>query len=169
MNADTRQRAFVQELQQYLRVISFSDNRVPPIAVDGVFGPETTRAVEAFQSAYRMPVTGKVDREDWEAIVEVYREAILFYRTPLSIVPLRQGENLHEGDSGETVFILQSVLKSIAYLYTNIPETVINGVYDPLTAEAVREFQRMALLPQNGITDADTWDRLAQVYNVRPQ
>ncbi|MFA6983175.1 MAG: peptidoglycan-binding domain-containing protein [Sedimentibacter sp.] len=44
-----------------------------PIVVDGVFGPDTTAAVIAFQILYGLPVTGVVDLETWSRLSEVYQ------------------------------------------------------------------------------------------------
>lgn len=62
----------VEQLQTYLRVISQNLDAVPPVTVDGVYGPQTIRAVEAVQSLYGMPVTGYVGPLTWNAIVELY-------------------------------------------------------------------------------------------------
>lgn len=39
------------------------------LAVDGVFGPDTQAAVGAIQTAYRLPVSGRVDRLTWNSLV----------------------------------------------------------------------------------------------------
>jgi peptidoglycan hydrolase-like protein with peptidoglycan-binding domain len=43
-----------------------------------------------------------------------------------------------------------------------VPQT---GIYDALTAEAVRGFQQRHQLPETGEVDRATWDALANTYN----
>ena len=45
------------------------------------------------------------------------------------------------------------------------PLPQINGVYDALTENAVRRFQRQQGLPATGKTDLTTWDRIVQEAN----
>ena len=39
------------------------------ISIDGGFGPQTKRAVQQFQSAHRLPVTGVVETATWQALL----------------------------------------------------------------------------------------------------
>ena len=39
------------------------------IKIDGGFGPQTQRAVQQFQSAHRLPITGMVDTATWQALL----------------------------------------------------------------------------------------------------
>ncbi len=68
----------VEQLQTYLNVISQNLDSVPPVTVDGIYGPQTIRAVEAVQSLYQMPVTGFVGPLTWNAIVELYNGYRIF-------------------------------------------------------------------------------------------
>ena len=68
----------VEQLQTYLNVISRNIPAVPPVTVDGVYGPQSIRAVEAVQSLYAMPVTGYVGPLTWNAIVELYNGFRIF-------------------------------------------------------------------------------------------
>ena len=42
---------YIRELQTYLRTVATRHIEIPLIAVDGIFGPETTQAVIAFQES----------------------------------------------------------------------------------------------------------------------
>ncbi|MCU7729175.1 peptidoglycan-binding protein [Actinoplanes sp. KI2] len=53
----------VQELQQKLN----KAGAAPPLVVDGVFGPKTTAALQAFQTG-KVPVTGTADKATWDAL-----------------------------------------------------------------------------------------------------
>lgn len=58
----------VEQLQYMLRVLSSYISEIPPIAVDGIFGPDTRDAVLAAQRRFGLPETGIVIYETWEAI-----------------------------------------------------------------------------------------------------
>lgn len=58
----------VEQLQYMLRVLSAYISEIPPISVDGIFGPQTREAVLAAQRRFRLPETGIVNYETWEAI-----------------------------------------------------------------------------------------------------
>ena len=58
----------VEQLQYMLRVLSSYINDIPPVAVDGIFGPATRAAVVAAQQRFELPQTGSVNYETWEAI-----------------------------------------------------------------------------------------------------
>lgn len=45
---------------------------MPVLAIDGIFGPRTTAAVNAVQSRLGLPVTGVVDQATWQGIYDEY-------------------------------------------------------------------------------------------------
>lgn len=62
----------VRQLQQQLSRIARTYSAIPQISVDGVFGPRTRGAVEAFQRIFNLPVTGIVDYKTWYEISAIY-------------------------------------------------------------------------------------------------
>ena len=60
-------------IQQYLSYIASVLEGIPPAAPDGIYGPETERAVRTFQEYFGIDVTGVVDRYTWGRIVLIYR------------------------------------------------------------------------------------------------
>ena len=58
----------VEQLQYMLRVLSSYINEIPPIAIDGIYGPATRSAVLAAQRRFGLPQTGAVNYSTWEAI-----------------------------------------------------------------------------------------------------
>ena len=49
-----------------------------PVAIDGDFGPKTQAAVERFQSAHRLPITGIVDQPTWDALLGYPRPNVVW-------------------------------------------------------------------------------------------
>ncbi len=97
--------AKVSYIQYFLGVISQFDSRIPYIEVTGVFNESTQNAVQEFQRAYSLDVTGVVDRATWDVIYNTYETiaaVVLSNITyPSDIVGLTQfpGNNLSVGDN----------------------------------------------------------------------
>lgn len=74
------------------------------------------------------------------------------------------GYPLTIGSSGDKVRQLQVQLNRIARNYPAIPQVTADGIYGPLTANAVTVFQRVFNLPQTGVTDFATWYEVSDIY-----
>ena len=62
----------VRHLQYMLSVLSEYIREIPPIAVDGIFGPATRNAVVAAQGWFGLPQTGQVDDRTWDEIYDQF-------------------------------------------------------------------------------------------------
>ena len=62
----------VEHLQYMLSVLSAYIPQIPPLAIDGIFGPRTRAAVVAAQRLFGLPETGVVDSETWDEIYDQY-------------------------------------------------------------------------------------------------
>ncbi|MDF2678614.1 MAG: putative peptidoglycan-binding protein, partial [Bacillota bacterium] len=65
---------FVYILEQYLNFISTLKPSIPRITPNNIFDTQTETAVLEFQKLYGLPPTGRVNKETWNKVVEVYRE-----------------------------------------------------------------------------------------------
>mgnify|MGYP000784147843 CR=1 FL=1 len=155
----------VREAQEFLRRIAFSYDRIPLIAVDGVFGSETTGAVRTFQLLFGLPVTGMIDHLTWIELSRLYQELRREDRRPHALFPFRQVVLLVPGDTGDHIYILQIMLNTLSLRYHNIPPVPQNGLFDEATERAVRAAQDAFSLEQTGTVDRQTWDLLARSYN----
>ena len=158
---------YIREFQTYLRSIAAHDRRITSIAVDGIYGPETTAAVKAFQVAYQLPVTGTVDRATWTAIYQVYLEFFRLASPPRTVDPFPSADYVvRRGETGDLVYMIQIMLDSISHEFTNLLPVSLTGVYDEDTAQAVRRLQTIRDLKPDGRTDKTTWDALTDTYNA---
>lgn len=64
----------VRALQEYLNVAGEMFPSIPPVSVDGVFGPETAAAVRAFQELEGLDITGIVNVTTWNALASLYND-----------------------------------------------------------------------------------------------
>ena len=62
----------VRTIQKQLSTIRRKFPLIPPLSVDGIYGPNTTKSVEIFQETFSMPQTGIVDYATWYEISRVY-------------------------------------------------------------------------------------------------
>lgn len=75
----------VRHLQYMLSVLSSYIRQIPPLTVDGVFGPNTRDAVLAAQRFFGLPETGIVDAATWDNIYDQF--------SGIETTSLRNGEN----------------------------------------------------------------------------
>ncbi len=156
----------IYEVQNYLRTIAQVNDNIPAIIPSGVYDEKTEDAVRQFQREYGLPITGKIDIDTWESIVEVYLSAEEYYRINSSIMLLQNSSrSINEGDSGSPVYILQAVLNTISDFYSNMDSIEVDGIYGKETADAVRKIQEIVGEPRSGNLDYKTWNKLAQLYN----
>jgi peptidoglycan hydrolase-like protein with peptidoglycan-binding domain len=103
------------------------------LSVDGDFGNGTKTAVENFQRANSLSVTGKVNADTWEKLISTVRS----------------------GSSGNAVRAVQDQLKNEFGVSLTIDGEFGNG-----TKIAVQNFQRARDLDDDGIVGQNTWSAL---------
>lgn len=62
----------VTQIQEQLSKISNAYPAIAKIAVDGIYGTNTKRAVEQFQKIFNLPISGIVDFPTWYKISQIY-------------------------------------------------------------------------------------------------
>ena len=158
---------YIRLLQYLISYIALYETGVPSVSIDGIFGAETRRAVEAIQRQFGLPVTGSVDLPTYTAIYDAYRGIILSLPDSAFVGLARPypGFQLLLGSENEFVGYLQEYLNLISESYPEIPSVTVDGIFGPATENAVRAFQALAELPVTGIVNALTWDTVASLYN----
>lgn len=74
------------------------------------------------------------------------------------------GAPLRVGSSSEKVLQMQRQLNVIAGAYPLIPKIAEDGIFGPRTEEAVKTFQKIFGLTQDGIVGFRTWYKISQIY-----
>ncbi len=166
MQNEQNKPADVRELQDYLRRLAVNYPRLPVLAADGIFGPETREAVTSFQVLFGLPPTGEADGDTWAALREEYRRLTYPKTPPRELRPFQAGEPFVQvGDSGNTVFLLQVLLNTLAEGYVNLLRVTVNGLFDSETERALQKLQEVFGIEPHGRLDRRTWDRAAALYN----
>ena len=161
----------IYNLQRYLRQLSRFDPDIPSVDEDGIFGDETRVALEAFQRKYGLPITGAADSETWARLFDEYLASVE-ERTrpdPVFIFPRHPTDySLGRGDENIYVGVVQLLLREIVTLYGEDADLLpLDGVFGESTERAVRDFQRIQRLPEDGRVDRITWNRLARAQMPR--
>lgn len=74
------------------------------------------------------------------------------------------GYPLEVGSSGDKVRQMQAQLNVISDAYPLIPKLVEDGIFGPATENAVKTFQRIFNLTQDGIVGFRTWYKISEIY-----
>ncbi|GHV13347.1 peptidoglycan-binding protein [Clostridia bacterium] len=76
------------------------------------------------------------------------------------------GVTLRRGSSGKNVRVVQEELNAIAKNYPLIPKVKADGIFGPGTENAVKVFQQVFKLPQDGLVGFNTWYKLSDIYTA---
>lgn len=155
----------IRSLQTMLRVIAENDPSHISVIPDGIYGPETVKAVSVFQRNHGLPVTGVTDLQTWEAIHALYEPALIEQDEahPLFIV-LNPSRVIQRGERSPYILMSQAMLFTLGEIYSSIPQPPHTGILDDATADSLMSFQELSLLPMTGNLDKQTWRHLALQY-----
>ena len=169
MSAHKNEKAAARNIQRYLRLIGTEqDRKIFSVPIDGIYDSATKNAVSEFQRLYSLPVTGTTDKITFDMLFREYTRIIrenekkypdLFPDQP----PSYQTEL---GEKSYFVSLVQFILDELRVSYDTIPFFDRKGEYDFDTSVAVKEFQRLSSLPVTGKVNKETWNALAQAYNM---
>lgn len=116
----------VRLLQYMLSVLSTYIPSIPPVSIDGIYGPATRAAVLAAQRRFQLPETGTVGQQTWDEIYDQY--------AGIENTTLRSGETFPgaTNGNGRTNYAQTSTM-------TQFPgRDLSTGSQDPVRQEVVR-------------------------------
>lgn len=148
-----------------LRVLAENEEEYVPVIPDGIYGPETVKAISVFQRKHGLPVTGMTDQATWDTVVEKYMPALAEQDAahPLFIL-LEPRQVLRKGERHPHLYLVQAMLTVLGQVYGSIPIPESTGLLDEATADALASFQSLSRLPMTGHLDKITWKHLALHY-----
>ena len=120
----------VRQLQYMLSVLSSHIPSIPPVSVDGIYGNQTRAAVLAAQRRFRLPETGTVGAQTWEAIYNQY--------AGIETVTFRNEETFPSNNTNSQRTNRRSQQSATPTLtqYPGVP--ISTGSRDPVKQEVVR-------------------------------
>ncbi len=157
----------VENVQFLLSYLAEFYNTIPPVAIDGIYGPATTSAVSALQRTFDLPITGTVDFDTWDVLYRTYLglvETIPLQYVEGNVLPY-PGIPLRLGSEADAVRVLQEYLRYIAGFDGRVPAPNVTGYFGTQTRDAVIAFQNLAGIPPTGTVAAITWDAITDLYS----
>ena len=156
----------VLSLQTMLRQISDFDSRILPVIPDGLYGPNTYASVRSFQEAYGLPVTGEVDNQTWNAIVEAFRKQAPERMQPVIEPYWFPGQSVLPGQKNIHLYLVQAMLLALSEYYPELSAPAVDGVLNPITEQDLKWIQSKADLPETGNLNTLTWRALNSLYRI---
>lgn len=160
----------VKKLQTALNTLKYYNAKI-----DSSFGPVTEKAVIAFQKAYSLSASGKVDEETCKKITSVVAQKSTSSSSSTTVYGKTDTSNaiaidkldcskvsLKNGSKGEQVTVLQQVLNKLGY-YTR----KIDGIFGYYTGLAVKAFQRKTGHTADGWFGPKTCPDLKKVFTEK--
>ena len=117
----------IRHLQYMLSVLSEFIQDIPPLEIDGIFGPATREAVLAAQRRFGLEQTGEVDADTWDEIYDQF--------AGIENTALRSGERFPSEPAGSTE---QSGFARSSTMTQFPGRTLRQGTQDPVRQEVVR-------------------------------
>lgn len=120
----------VRHLQYMLNILSEFIPNIPPLTIDGIYGPDTTAAVIAAQRYFGLPQTGATNAATWDEIYDQF--------SGIENTALRSGENFPDG--AVPAFIQRNGTRyARTTTMTQFPGRDLSaGQQDPIRQEVVR-------------------------------
>ena len=123
------------------------------IKEDGIYGPETEKAVKAFQRKTGLVDDGILESMTWDKIIMKVKTL----KNPEEVM-IHVQRPLQYGDKGLDVVKAQEYLNMIQPEYP----VEVNGIFDAKTQVKVIRFQNMTGLNPDGRIGILTWDKIIE-------
>lgn len=171
MTPNDFERSAIENIQRYLRHLTFHDDRLGEqgsVPIDGIWESATRDALIKFQQSRGLPVTGTVDRQTWDILKAEYDRSVAENSPPATLALFPRypaGFTIKKGDMGFFVDTVQYLLEQLERLY-HFPDYTASGSFDDLTETYVRDFQRRNRISPTGEVDRETWDAMVIQHNL---
>lgn len=166
----------IRALQEYLNYISDTYTEIPKITADGIFGPGTERAVNAFKELFNIPGTpSRVTAILWSAITNVYDDlyngtaAVFAEKGNIGNEMLYQQITLpHDvGDYSRDVLYLKALISELSHFYPDSNGFEANMMYTPLFGEEIKRIRKIFGMGGESVFDNTLLDRILFEIKIR--
>lgn len=159
----------IRQIQRALRILHKNGEDIPIVYEDGIFGPETEKAIIAFQEQNGIEPDGIVDRETWERLMDAANSYLQKNAEPFPIFPYVSDEedSVLPEEEGKAIWFLQAMLIAIAERYSGFDGVILNGKNDEATRKAVKYIHKIAEKEESeGALTRRTWNSVARFFNA---
>lgn len=152
-------------IQYELQLASRFYDAIPDPGQSGSFDETTENSVKAFQTLFGLTVTGEVDTNTWNVLINSTK-TLLDATAGEDYIPTGNypGYVLGPDSTGPAVTELQTYINAIAARYCALDFLNEDGWYGPQTEDAVKQFQEGFGLPVTGVVDEVTWNTIVNYY-----
>ena len=153
----------VQIVQFYLNQTAVYVNSIAPVVIDGSFGTATENSVKQFQQFFNLTPDGIVGENTWRKVQDIYEGIREVVDVPEETPPQADaypGTHLRVGSRGDNVTNIQLWLNALSAVYSEIPPVNADGIFGPLTENAVIAFQNRFNLTVDGVVGRVTWNSI---------
>ncbi len=166
----------VRALQEYLNYISDTYTQIPKITVDGVFGPGTERAVNAFKELFNIPGTpSRVTAILWSAITNVYDDLYNGTSAVFAEENNTYSDGIFEkitlphdiGDYCRDVLYLKALMSELSRFYPDTEGYETNMMYTPLFGEEVKRVRKIFNMGEDSSFDGALLERIRKELKIR--
>ena len=168
----------VSTIQYRLSLLQRFVDYLPQVRIDGIFGPATRSAVEAFQRLVGLPQTGEVNRATWDALANAWRgaeaaversgvrDAVPAIAIQGGTVPMPDMPRFPVDPPALPLRVILQREQALPPLHRKIFDAAIDALAAVMAVpqDPVRWLQRAAALPETGVVDRATWDVLSRLY-----
>lgn len=156
----------IRSLQTILQEISFEYNGLELVIPDGIFGVSTEEAVKTMQAVTGQPVTGTIELNTWNAIVEVFEAVLEKRKIPLAVLLPCSDMAIAPGEQNDTIEVFQAMLLALTNFLTNIEPLTVNGINDEPTTGDIMTIQELSGIDPTGILDTLSGNRIVSLYDL---
>jgi len=160
----------VKTIQRQLNRVAKNYPGIPRLEVNGKFDKGTEDSVKVFQDVFDLQSDGIIGKSTWYKISYIYASvkklAELDSEGQKSDIKPEQyrGYPIKLGDTGNAVKTIQYILNLMSLYFYEIDPVSIDGAFGVGTENAVKTFQGIAGLMQDGVVGESTWDMLINAY-----
>ncbi len=147
--------AAIREIQKFLFVISDKvNNKVPRVAIDGIYGEETKNAVVIFQDLYDIDGDGTVDRITFDKMYVLYKDA-LDEDLRSDYIITNGGFPISVGAQNNDVLYVHLLLNELGKTYKDIERIDIKSTFfSERSSRAVKDLEKIFRIDGNGEIDS---------------
>lgn len=159
-------RDYVMEIQRFLRTLSYYDDRIPLVSVDGIYDDKTAAAIKIFQSNSGLNATGEVDNQTFDELLYAYKKAEKKSSSPIAINGFTdKNKIIKPGDRCLEILLLQIMFRELSNRFDNIDNVNLSGIYDEQTIVVMKELKKRTKVDGDDNIDKRTWDEVARLFN----
>lgn len=136
--ATENMRGSIYEMQLFLQGARAAIPGIPFVSADGLYGPETAEAVQAFQKANGLTPTGVTDQQTWDLARTLYYKMLRKNSPPrMPNVFSCMEWDISPNQSCNQVFVVQLMLKHLGERYSGFNDLEMTGIFDEKTQKAL--------------------------------